>query len=149
MNILIFSIGIPRAIPAGIEVGGKPRRQSTLIMRLLHMELLQQKTKTIHGTGTFPWGGYDQQPSPSRFLGYKFEDWNWAIWTLKLCAYQANDSRKSTTTDSNTRTIAARSNIIMLPYYLTADDKANLVEDDALSDASNDNDTLEQKDRKR
>jgi hypothetical protein len=37
----------------------------------------------------------------------------------------------------------------MLPYYLTVDDKTNLVKDDALSDASNDNDTPKQKNRKR
>jgi hypothetical protein len=68
---------------------------------------------------------------------------------VKLFAYQDNDSRKSTTTDSNARTIAAKNNIAILPCYLTSDDKEGLVEDDALSDAFNDNDTPEQKDRKR
>jgi hypothetical protein len=62
---------------------------------------------------------------------------------VKLFAYQDNDSRKSTTTDSNARTIAAKNNIAILPCYLTSDDKEGLVEDDALSDAS------EQKNRKR
>lgn len=139
----------PQSDQARYRGGAKAKTAIYVNFAVAAHGLLQQKTKTAHGTGEFPCAGYDERPSPGRFLGYEFEDWNRAVWTLKLAAYQANDSRKSTANDVNARNISARNNIAMLPYVLTAEDKTTLVEDDALSDVSDDKDTPEQKSRKR
>jgi hypothetical protein len=76
----------PQSDPARYQGGAKAKTIIYVNFAVAAHGLLQQSTKTIYRTGYFLYKGLDQ-PSPSRFLGYEFEDWNRAIWTLKLIVY--------------------------------------------------------------